>query len=316
MNKKSPFKLTPQYREYVWGGKRIRPDAERTAEAWVVFEQDTIADGPFAGLSLAAAAQRSPVEILGKPVVAQTGTKFPLLIKVLDCAKWLSLQVHPNNAQARRWEGPDHFGKMEGWFVIEADTGARLISGFKNRVSSEQIKASVGSKDLIDLVGWKDVKTGDSLLIEPGTLHALGPGLLIYEVQQTSDITYRVYDWDRPKTDGRKLHIKQAADVLNPQADGRISQTTPDFSGQKELFACEFFKLDLISHQKTIAHQNTNQKSFHALTVVDKDVRISGMGWERQLARFETLLIPAAVGAYEIHSMHGRCLLAQVPDKE
>lgn len=308
-----PFKLIPQFREYVWGGKRLRPDAERTAEAWVVYEQNLIADGPLAGLTLAQAAQELGEQLLGSAAITRTGIKFPLLIKLLDCAKWLSLQVHPNNEQALRWEGAGHFGKMEGWYVIEAEADAQLISGFQPGSTQEMIRSSVGTKELLDIVGWKDVRGGDSLLIEPGTLHALGPGLLVYEVQQTSDLTYRVYDWDRPMDSGRKLHLEQAADVLNAAADGQMAHTKQDFAGEKELFSCPFFRLDLIKNLTEMHVQNTSGKSFHAVTIVEGNGQVFGADWQQSLQCFETLLIPASCGEYQIDQKNGACLVAHVP---
>ena len=312
MQKLIPFKLTPQYREYVWGGNRIRPQAERTAEAWVVYEQNVIADGPMAGMTLAEASEKYGASLLGAYVVSQTGHKFPLLVKILDTAKWLSLQVHPNNEQAVRWEGAGHFGKMEGWYVIDADPGAQLISGFKPGVTSQQIQSSVGKKALLDLVGWKEVQAGDSLLIKPGILHALGPGLLIYEVQQTSDITYRVYDWDRPRKAGRKLHLEQAADVLDPSSDGKLNRTQEAFAGCKTLFASEFFKLDLIASPQSSIQCDTKGMSFQTITITDGSADVRGGGFNETLHRFETLVVPASAGIVEIAIENGTCLVAQV----
>jgi len=313
MQQISPFKLIPQYREYVWGGTRIRPEAERTAEAWVVYEENRIENGPLAGKTLAEAADAFGDALLGSQVISQTGTKFPLLIKILDAAQWLSLQVHPDNEQARRWEGEGHFGKMEGWYVIDADAGAQLISGFKRGVTPEAICSTIGTKSMLDLVSWKDVKSGDSVLIRPGTLHALGPGLMIYEVQQTSDVTFRVYDWDRPKKAGRDLHLEQAADVLDPHADGKLSHSGSDFTGEKELFSCQFFKLELLSGLGSPAQRDTIGRSFQTLTVVEGDARVSGNGFQALLGRFETLLIPASIGKFEVICPRGVCLAARVP---
>lgn len=313
MHTLSPFKLIPQYREYVWGGNRIRPEAERTAEAWVVYENNQIADGPMAGITLGKAAEEYGEALLGSRVIEQTGVKFPLLVKILDAAMWLSLQVHPNNEQAQRWEGAGHFGKMEGWYVIAADEGAQLISGFKPGVGSEEIASNVGTKSLLELVSWNDVHIGDSLLIEPGTLHALGPGLMVYEVQQTSDITYRVYDWDRPKQEGRDLHLEQAADVLNPDALGALNGLEPNFLGQKDLFSCQFFKLELLSGLETNTERDTEGVSFQTITVVEGGAQVSGKDWQTSLNCFETIVIPASIGEYQIKCPEGACLVARVP---
>jgi len=217
-----PFKLEPEFREYIWGGSRLRPDAERTAEAWVVYENNLVVSGPFKGKRLKEVALVAGESLLGQAVMKRTGMKFPLLVKLLDSQKWLSLQVHPNDAQAVRWEGTGSFGKMEGWYIIEAEEGAMLLSGFNPGTSQADISDTIGEKDMLEIVSRKAVKKGDAILITPGTIHAIGPGLMVYEVQQTSDITYRVYDWDRPTTEGRKLHIKQALDVLDPYAGGEV----------------------------------------------------------------------------------------------
>lgn len=308
-----PFKLQPEYREYIWGGKRIRLDAERIAEAWIVYENNVIADGLLAGLTLGEAAKREGAPLLGTRAVEKTSDKFPLLIKILDCAEWLSLQVHPNNAQAEYWEGPNRFGKMEGWYVIEADADAQLISGFQNGVTRDMIQSSVGKKALLDIVNWWNVKSGDAILIEPGTLHALGPGTLVYEVQQTSDLTYRVYDWDRPMKAGRKLHLEQAADVLNPDAEGGLKHLKPGFSGEKELLSCGFFNLRMIKNAPHPIHLNTNGESFHCLTMAEGSGEIEGDGWRRSLDRFETLVIPAACGEFQTWAKNAVCLDAFVP---
>ena len=220
-----PFKLNPTYRDYVWGGKRLRPQADITAEAWVVYEEDTVAGGPYAGRTLAEVAELEGEALLGSRPVALTGKRFPLLIKLLDCARWLSLQVHPNDEQAERLAGPGFFGKTEAWYVVDAQPGAQLISGFRPGVTRQAIHNAVGKKAILDIVETRNVKAGDTIFIAPGTIHALGAGLLIYEVQQSSDLTYRVYDWDRPVTGTRKLHIEESMVVLDPDAAGNVLPT-------------------------------------------------------------------------------------------
>ncbi|MCJ7701983.1 MAG: hypothetical protein MUO62_10390, partial [Anaerolineales bacterium] len=126
-----PFRLKPSYREYIWGGNRLRPNLGKTAEAWIVYEGNEITDGPYAGTRLGEVAEKNPIDLLGPRILAQSGSRFPLLIKLLDCADWLSLQVHPNNEQAEKLEGPGHLGKTEAWYVVEADEGAQLLGGFR-----------------------------------------------------------------------------------------------------------------------------------------------------------------------------------------
>ena len=308
-----PFKLQPEYREYVWGGYRLRPDVGKTAEAWLVYEGNTIVDGPFKGLHLSEAAVQEGEALLGRAAIEKTGKRFPLLIKLLDCADWFSLQVHPNNAQAEFWEGSGNFGKTEAWYVVEADDGAQLISGFKAGTTKEMVARAVGTSALLELIERKDLKIGDAILISPGMLHSLGPGSLVYEVQQTSDITYRVYDWDRPMKAGRKLHLKQAEDVLDPKARGELVSLETAHPIVDPLIACQFFALRVIENNDRAVQCNTGANSFHCLTMVAGEGIIEGLGWQRQLDKFETLLIPASCGKYHIRPGTHTCLSVYVP---
>ncbi len=311
-----PFMLEPTYRDYVWGGNRLRPESEITAEAWVVYEQDKIKSGPYKGKTLAEAAEAEGESLLGYSAVSQTGYRFPLLIKLLDSARWISLQVHPNDEQAKKLEGPGHFGKTESWYVVQADEGAQLLSGIKEGVTHEQIKEAVGKKDILDLVVHRKVQLGDYLFMSPGTIHALGPGLLIYEVQQTSDITYRVYDWDRPRKNGRKLHIEQAIEVLDPSARGEVhhSKTYRREVRQDKLISCKFFSLGLISGSSGSISINTHGNSFSALTNLEGSIKVYGEAWSLDLNPYQSILVPAECGEFSISATtQVRALNAFVP---
>ena len=311
-----PFKLNPTYRDYVWGGKRLRPEAEITAEAWVVFEEDTVADGPYAGKTLAEVAEREGEALLGRRPVALTGKRFPLLIKLLDCARWLSLQVHPNDAQAEQLAGPGFFGKTEAWHVIKAEPDAQLISGFRPGVTRQDILNAVGKKAILDIVESRNVKAGDTIFIAPGTIHALGPGLLIYEVQQTSDLTYRVYDWDRPVTGTRKLHIEESMTVLHPDAGGKVLPADPNTpaAGRKELVSCKYFTLELIAGPAASIPVDFKGETFSALTVLNGNIMVHAEDWSFALGPLETLLIPAICGKFQV-TFYGdvRALISHVP---
>lgn len=310
-----PFKLIPSYREYIWGGNRLRPNLGKTAEAWIVYEDNEIADGPYAGTRLGEVAEKNPIDLLGPRILAQSGSRFPLLIKLLDCADWLSLQVHPNNEQAEKLEGPGHLGKTEAWYVVEADEGAQLLGGFRTGVTSDDVLTSLSKGGIIDLVKHHAVQTGDAIFIPAGLIHALGPGLLIYEVQQTSDITYRVYDWDRPMTSGRKLHLDQAGVVLNPDLDGRLISASSFKGDQKiSLVTSSYFTLELITGEEGSLRMDTQGESFAVFTLLNGKVIVRGGDWRFELDRFETLLIPAVCGAYQLEFMGSvRGLNAFVP---
>jgi mannose-6-phosphate isomerase len=309
-----PFKLTPTYRDYIWGGQRLRPQAEITAEAWIVFEEDQVAVGPYAGKTLAEVVELEGESLLGRKPIALTGKRFPLLIKLLDCARRLSLQVHPNNEQAERLAGPGFFGKTEAWYVVEAEPGAQLISGFRPGVTRAEIQTAVGKKAILDIVESRHVKAGDTIFISPGTVHALGPGLLIYEVQQSSDLTYRVYDWDRPVTGTRKLHIAESMEVLDPDCRGNIHPIDPNpASGRQELVSCKYFKLELIAGRSGTVPVDLQGESFSTLTALNGSITVHAEDWSFKLAVFETLLIPAICGKYQVTlSNEARALFSYV----
>lgn len=295
------IRLSPEYRDYVWGGSRLKPGSAPIAEAWVVYEKDLIASGSYAGRSLGEAAAEQRAALLGTRAIRQTGLRFPILIKLLDCAAWLSLQVHPNDQQALQLEGPGQFGKTEAWYFLDASQGAEMLCGLKPGVSSDQLAGAIRTGKLLDLVQRIPVHQGDSIFISPGTIHALGPGLLVYEVQQTSDITYRVYDWDRPATSQRPLHIEKSIAVANPAAVAASQPQLPlKDGGQHTLITCDYFTLELLAASSKGFHLDTRGETFHALTVLDGQAVVSGEGWQLNLAHFETAIIPAACGSYSI----------------
>ncbi|HEX7973158.1 MAG TPA: type I phosphomannose isomerase catalytic subunit [Anaerolineales bacterium] len=306
------FQLIPQYRSYVWGGQKLRPGISPTAEAWVIYEQDRIAGGPLAGRSLADAAAELGETLLGKRAVERTGLRFPLLVKLLDCAAWLSLQVHPDNAQAARLEGPGQFGKAEAWHILEAYPGAELLCGLRPGVDAAGLEQAVRSGTLLERMQRLNVRSGDTIFIRPGTIHALGPGLLVYEVQQTSDITYRVWDWDRPATEGRKLHIAQSLAVADPGSTGQ-ALPLPAGEGLHRLISSEFFNLDLLNLRSGELTLDTAGQSFHALTVTAGRAKVGGTGWSLELGRLETALAPANSGPYRVETQEElRLLIASV----
>jgi mannose-6-phosphate isomerase len=199
-------------------------------------------------------------------------------------------------------EGPGYFGKTEAWYVIEAGQGAQLLSGFRPGISRDEIQKAVGKKDILDIVERRNVKTGDTIFIAPGTIHALGPGLLIYEVQQSSDLTYRVYDWDRPMTGSRKLHIDESIFVLDPEAGGDVNRKDPSIhtSGRNKLVSCKYFTLELIAGYSGSFPIDFQGKSFSALTALHGSITILGGDWSFELCALETLLIPAICCKYWI----------------
>jgi mannose-6-phosphate isomerase len=297
------IRLVPEYHERVWGGQHLKPDSPRPiGEAWIVHEHDRVASGPYEGKTLGELADKYGEQLLGDVPAKLTGNRFPLLIKLLDCAQWLSLQVHPNDKQAVELEGPGHFGKTEAWYVLDAEPGARLISGIKPGTSPEVLAEAIRNGTLIQHVQYLDVERGDTVMTHAGTVHALGPGLFIYEVQQTSDITYRIYDWDRPRNEGRKLHIEQSVAVSDPARCGEsFRPDRPIGDGERQSLArCDYFALELLSGESRTISLDTGGRSFHLLTVIEGRMRVVGEGWSEELGLYDTAIVPAAAGAYRV----------------
>ena len=302
-----PFRLAPEYRDYVWGGDKLRPGFSPTAEVWAVYENDRVASGPETGLTLAALAAEQSSQLLGAYVLRHTGRRFPLLIKLLDCAQWLSLQVHPNDEQAAALEGPGFYGKTEAWHVLGAEPGAELIAGMQPGVSSAALAAAISDGSILSLSQYLPVQSGDTLFMRPGTIHALGPGLLIYEVQQSSDLTYRVYDWGRPQTEKRKLHIEKSLAVADPLASSPATPLPDLADGERRVLArCPYFTLEILAAQTRPVALDTAGQSFHAITVIEGQAQIrlpKGQAEPLILGRFETALVPAACDAYQLEPL-------------
>jgi mannose-6-phosphate isomerase len=297
--------FTPAIRNYIWGGRTLLPIAgsgagksdNPIAEVWALHEDNLVNKCIFAGRTLGELAAEYPNELLGTHAAAQGNKRFPLLIKLLDCERWLSLQVHPNDEQAQQLEGPQFFGKTEAWHILNARPDAQLIAGIKPNTSTETLHAAIGNEAILDLVEYHSVQTSDTVFMPAGTIHALGPGLLVYEVQQTSDLTYRVFDWNRPQTDGRVLHIEKSIAATNPQSRGQITRHRNFGNATASLVECSYFRMEMLSAPQ---ERDTYGESFHALTLISGEAHISAPGDETSLHKFDTILVPAACGSYHL----------------
>lgn len=298
------LKLTPSYRDYVWGGDRLRPGHSPTAEAWVVWEDDVIETGTLAGKTLGQAAKEFGDALLGEKTTSSTGTHFPVLIKLLDCAQWLSLQVHPNDELAVELEGPGQFGKTEAWHILDAEPEAKIIAGLKPNTAPDQLAESIRAGTIMDHVQYVNVRQGDTVFMPAGTLHALGPGLLVYEVQQTSDWTYRVYDWGRPATEKRPLHIEKS--IRATRADFTAPVMPPPSAGdgtRHVLVESEYFTLEMLSAVSNTIELDTRDESFHAITVIEGKAGLKAGDETVELDRFQTAVVPAEVGSYQFQPL-------------
>ena len=312
--------LEPQYRERVWGGHRLHPSGPPVGEAWLAYGESVVAAGPLAGRTLAQLDARFGAELVGSAVASRHADRWPLLIKLLDCADWLSIQVHPNDEQARRLAGPDQAGKTEAWFILDADPGACILLGVKPGVDAHDLRSAIREGRVGDVAAEVEPRVGEALLIPAGTIHALGPGLLLYEIQQQSDITYRAYDWGRSPSAGRSLHIEESIAVATPA--GPLAPRSPAVSpegGATVAVECPYFRLELGLAPHPAAEPlalETGGRSFHVLTLVDGAAEISSAGESVRLARFESVLVAAGAGRYRIRAVDGPAtfLRASVPD--
>ena len=304
MTQLSFLKLTPSYRDYVWGGEKLRPGHYPTAEAWVVWEDDIIESGELAGKTLGEVAAQFGDAFLGAKAMSRTGTRFPLLIKLLDCAEWLSLQVHPNDKQAIELEGANQFGKTEAWHILDSDPDAKLVAGLKPNVSPDILADSIRNGTVTEHLQYANVKRGDTIFMPAGTLHALGPGLLVYEVQQTSDWTYRVYDWGRPATEKRPLHIEKSIYVTRADFTAPVTPQPVVGDGTRHtLVQCDYFTLELLSAQTNSIELDTKGETFHAITIIEGKAILRSGDEQVELDRFQTAVIPAQVGGYQFQPL-------------
>ena len=304
MNLNSFLKLTPAYRDYVWGGDRLRPGHSPTAEAWIVWEGDAIESGPLAGKTLGEAATEYGNALLGAKTTSSTGTRFPLLIKLLDCAQWLSLQVHPDDQLAVELEGQGQVGKTEAWHILDAKPDAKLIAGFQPNTPSEQLAESIRNGTVIDHVQYMNVEQGDTVFMPAGTLHALGPGLLVYEVQQTSDWTYRVYDWGRPATEKRPLHIEKSIQATRADFAPFVTPPPATSDGTRHvLVESNYFTLEMLSASSNPIELNTEGQTFHAITVIEGKALLKAGDETVELEKFQTAVVPAQVGSYQFQPL-------------
>jgi mannose-6-phosphate isomerase len=310
------FTLEPQYRERVWGGQRLRAADPPVGEAWVAFGESLVREGAHVGLTVAALAERYGAPFLGRDVAAAHGSRFPLLVKLLDCADWLSVQVHPDDEQAVRLAGPGRYGKCEAWHFLEAEEGAAVYAGVRAGTSREELGRAIREGRVLEVAERLEVRAGQTIFIPSGTLHSLGPGLLIYELQQSSDTTFRVYDWGRPASAGRRLHVEESIEVTDPRKGADV-HPAPPLGGTAATAAldCDFFGLDVVSVGDAAFEGDTVGRSFHLLTAAEGEVEVSCGAESARLSRFETALVAGGAGVYELRARAGpaKVLRARVP---
>lgn len=303
-----PLKLKAPIKDYLWGGTKLKTefgfetDKEIAAEAWLLSchkdGTSVVENGSLAGQTLTKALSLWGSKALGKK--AAEFEYFPLLIKFIDAKQSLSVQVHPDNEYAMRVEG--EYGKTEMWYVVDCEEGAELIYGFKDKISSEEFARRIKDNTLMEVCNSVPVNKGDVFFITAGTLHAIGKGILIAEVQQNSNSTYRVYDFGRVGADGkpRELHIEKAVDVTvcdKPEHPyGQVGEVVQiGGSTERTLATCDLFTAKVLDLKGEYSIENPN--SFVSLVVLDGMLNLDCEKDELNLKKGDSVFLPAALKA-------------------
>ena len=310
-----PLRLKPKFDHRLWGGQRLarwiglpEPLPDDLAEIWLVYAENRIIEGPMTGHTLAQAATESGTALLGSRSIPEYGNDFPQLAKFIDANDRLSIQVHPDDAYAHKVEAATGFhGKTEAWYILHAEPDATLIYGLNRPSNREAFAQAVQEGRLENLLNYVPVQAGDVVFVPAGTLHAINEGILLFEIQQKSDLTYRVYDYNRRGPDGklRELHLQKALDVIHfqPPAQEKIP-SIPLAPGRELLVACPYFALEKHHYVESI-QLSTHPASFETWTVIEGSAMLAGM----QLALGQALVLPANLGDFRIEPRESVTLL-------
>lgn len=315
-----PLKFNPILKERLWGGTKLRDvlhkpiETDITGESWelstVKGDVSVVSNGDLAGTSLQDLINTETNDLLGKSVAERFGKEFPILIKFIDAKQDLSIQLHPNDELAKKRH--NSFGKTEMWYVMDADQDAELIVGFNKNVAKEEYAASIENDTLLDLLNYEKVKEGDTFFINTGKIHAIGAGVLLAEIQQTSDVTYRVFDFNRKDKNGnlRELHTEQALDAIDytKKDDFKVDYNTHD-NTVNTMVDCPYFKTNFIELTQNLQQDISSRDSFTIYMCVGGSATIKNEFGEASIAKGETILVPALSKSLTLESNGGAKLL-------
>jgi mannose-6-phosphate isomerase len=302
-----PLQFEPILKDRIWGGEKLKTVLNKpitsniTGESWelstVEGDVSVVANGELKGKSLTELINESPNEILGTKVYERFGNQFPLLFKYLDAREDLSIQVHPNDKLAK--ERHNSFGKTEMWYVMQADQDARIIVGFKEDSSKEEYLENLNNKTLVSILDDVKAKAGDVFFLETGTVHAIGTGLVVAEIQQTSDITYRLYDFDRVDAQGnkRELHVDLALDAINYNKVDTHKKYEREVNQSNVVVDCPYFTTNFIPLDGKI-DANKNGETFTVYMCIEGSFEIRYGNVTYQYKKGDTVLIPADIRSY------------------
>lgn len=305
-----PLKFRPILKDKIWGGTKLKTILQKESslpnigESWEIsdVEGDTsiVSNGNLENQSLKQLLQLYKDELIGKKNYEKFGDKFPLLIKFIDAKEDLSIQLHPNDALAKVRH--NSFGKTEMWYVMQADEDSNLIVDFNQKMTPELYLEHLEQKTLPQILNFDKVKAGDTYFIEVGRVHAIGAGVMLAEIQQTSDITYRIYDWDRTDDFGneRELHTDLAIDAIGFDMPNNFRVKYAKKPNQSnEMVSCPYFTTSYLKVDQEIQKENTHD-SFVIYICVEGEAQIKTETYSEVIKKGETLLVPAAISSYQI----------------
>ena len=304
-----PLQFDPILKERIWGGEKLKTVLNKpitssiTGESWelstVEGDVSIVSNGVLKGQSLTELIENHPEEVLGTAVYKKFGKQFPLLFKYLDAKTDLSIQVHPNDALAKKRH--NSFGKTEMWYIMQADENARIIVGFKEKSNAKEYVAHLENKTLLDLLKEVKVNSGDVFFLETGTVHAIGAGLVVAEIQQTSDITYRLYDFDRVDAEGnlRELHIDLTLDAINYDTIETHKSYSKETNKSNEMVNCPYFTTNYLPLDGTVEISKTSE-SFTVYMCTEGTFQLECGHVMYNYKKGDTVLIPAAISRYTL----------------
>ncbi len=313
-----PLQFGPILKERIWGGEKLKTILNKpitskiTGESWelstVEGDVSVVSNGILAGKSLNELIDSNPEEVLGTKVYAKFGKQFPLLFKYLDAREDLSIQVHPNDALAKKRH--NSFGKTEMWYVMQADKDSELIVGFKENSNAEEYLENLKNKSLLSILDNIKVEVGDVFFLETGTVHAIGAGMVIAEIQQTSDITYRLYDFDRVDADGntRELHVDLALEAINYNKIDTYKKYSKNKNQSNSVVDCSYFTTNFIPLDGKIEVNKTGE-SFTVYMCVEGEFEIDFEAEKIHYKKGDTVLIPAGLKDF---TMTGKASLLEI----
>lgn len=306
-----PLKFKPIYKEKIWGGQKIRTilhkdfgDLDNCGESWelsgVEGDISMVDNGPLKGKLLTELIKEFKGDLVGKSVYQQFNNQFPLLIKFIDANADLSIQVHPGDelAQARH----DSLGKTEMWYVFNADRGSKIISGFNRPLTKDSFLQKFNSGNIEEVLNQEQVAEGDSFFIPAGRVHTIGQGLLLAEIQQTSDVTYRIYDFDRKDKEGKKreLHVEQALDAIDYSFYDKYKTHYEDvLNSPVQLAECKYFTTTKLRATKSIK-LDLSHDSFTIFMCVGGNAQLQWDNDSMKIHLGETILFPATMNSCTI----------------